>query len=296
MASIAIVGPGRMGLTLAAALAESRDFRSITVYGRHPEPPVHPTIADGSVRYVFGIEPLERDVIAVLLAVPDSVIPEMAFALAGHGLAPDACCAFHLSGSLPTDILEPLHHQGYAVGSFHPLVTIADALVDKERLDGAYVSVTGAPETVAVARRLTLATGSRLLTVPAARRALYHAGVAMASTFVLPLLARSAHLMERAGVPGDDALLALLPLIRGTLDSVERGGVPDAVHGPIARGDVETVALHLRALDVEDQRLYSLLGLEVLRLAEPAMGPEAHGAMADLFSRYVELETTGTGY
>lgn len=296
MDSVAIIGPGRIGLTLAAALAESRQIRAVTVYGRHPEAPAHPIFTEGDARYVFGLEPLERDTSAVLLAVPDATVPEMAFALAGHGAPPDGCVAFHCSGALPTDVLEPLHHQGYSVGSFHPLLAVTNPTLDVGQLPGSWVAVTGAPETVAVARRLSNAMGMRLLSVPAGRRPQYHAAVVMASTLMLPLLGRSAKLMERAGISGEDALAALISLVRSTLDSIEIGGVPDSIRGPIARGDVETVALHLRALDFEDRRLYATLGLEVLRLSEGVLDPEAGGELAGLFAKYVELETTETGH
>ena len=102
-------------------------------------------------------------------------------------------------------------------------------------------------------------------------------------------------MMERAGVDADDAIAALIPLVRSTLASVEERGVPDSLRGPVARGDVETTALHLRALDPEDQRLYALIGSEVLRLAAEGMDEQTVEELAEVFGRYVEIETTGTG-
>jgi hypothetical protein len=59
---------------------------------------------------------------------------------------------------------------------------------------------------------------------------------------------------------------ALLPLLRGTLDNIEQLGVPARLTGPIARGDADTVRLHLARLSPEDRVLYCGLGLELLRL------------------------------
>ena len=131
--------------------------------------------------------------------------------------------------------------------------------------------------------------------MPAGRRPLYDAATTLVSGFLLPVLDLSARLMTRAGVAPDDALPALLPLMHGTLASAAERGVPQALHGPVARGDVETAALHLRALDPEDQRLYALVGTEVARLGEQHLDPSTRAALADLFARYMELETTGTG-
>jgi len=293
--SVAIVGPGRMGLALGAALMDEGAVRELTYYGRRPEPPAHPLFTQGLARYVFGAEPLSGHTRTLILAVPDEVVPEMAFMMAAQGPAPDGCTAYHLSGALPTDVLEPLHERGYAVASFHPLQVIANPIIGVDRIAGSSVAVTGGPQAVANARRLTDALGCRLFTVPAGRRPLYHAAVVLASSYLLPLLDLSSRLMVQAGVSNDDAVQALLPLVRGVLASVEEGGVPSALGGPIARGDVETVALHLRALEDEDRTLYATLGAELLRLGTEPVDAQTRADLAGLFERYLGSEPTVTG-
>ena len=295
MGPVMIVGPGRMGLTLAGAFVESGAFREVIVSGRHPDRPDVPTW-DDRLRYVFGLEQPALGTVAVLLAVPESDVPEVAHALAALGPTPEGCVVFHLSGALPTDVLEPLHHSGYVVGAFHPLIAVTNPLTARRDMGKAWFSVTGSPEAVSVARVLATAIGSRLISVPAARRPSYHAAAVLASTMMLPLLARAVEMMQRAGVDGDEALAALLPLVQSTLNSIEEGDVPDAIRGPIARGDVETVALHLRALDEGEARLYATLGAETLDLARASLDPRISEALDDLFSRYLHLETTGTVY
>lgn len=295
MGPVTIVGPGRMGLALGSALVQSDTVRALTVFGRRPEPPSHPLFTQGLARYVFGVEPLERDSVAVLLAVPDHALPEVVYAVAAQGSAPDGCCAFHLSGSLATDVLAPLHEQGYPVGALHPMQAVSDPLSGAERIAGSYVSITGAPEAVVIARGLVSGVGAHLVTIPAAKRPLYHAATVLSSGFLLPLLDLSARLLQQAGVPGDMAVEALLPLVRGTLSNVEERGVPEAVWGPLSDGDLETVALHLRALDPEDQRLYALFGTELLRLVGDRLGEREREAMAELLGHHLELQTTITG-
>lgn len=298
--SVAVVGPGRMGLSLTSALARSRAFGSVTVFGRHPEPPEHPVFDDESVRWVFGLGAVDRDCAALFLAVPDDVVPELAFAVAGHGPAPEGCSAFHLSGSLPTDVLAPLHHQGFGVGAFHPLVAVGDPLRGADRFVDATVAVTAAPETLRMARSIADAIGSDVVAVPASRRPLFDAAVTLATDALLPVLGRSARLMQQAGLEEHEALRALLPLVRTMLASAEEGGVPFAVAGPILRGDVEAAALHLRALEAPDKRFYAVIGMELLRLSRDVPGlravPEqAREELSDLFRRYAEVETTGAG-
>lgn len=292
--SVAIVGPGRMGLTIASALHDAGEVGTLTLYGRHPEPPGHPLFTQGEAEYVYGAAPLDRRTTALLLAVPDEALPEVAQAFAGQGEAPDGCAAFHLSGALSTDVLEPLHHAGYAVGSVHPLVAVSHPVTGADRLPGASMSVTGGPSATRVASALAQALGMSLIEVPDGRRSLYHAAVVTASTSILPILDLCGRMLARAGVDPDDALSALIPLVRTTLSSVEERGAAASVRGPIARGDVETVGLHLRAMDAEDQRLYAMLAVELLRL-DGDLDDETRAAMSALLARYTEPAHTVAG-
>ena len=283
--SVAIVGPGRMGLALGSALLQTDAIGRLTVFGRRPEPPAHPLFTQGHAEYVFGVEPLAADTSALFLAVPDPLVPEMAHTVAAQGRAPEGCAAFHISGVLSTDVLAPLHAQGYAVGSFHPLQAVAHPVSAADRIPGSYIAVMGAPEAMSVARLLTSAMGSPLIAVPASRRPLFHAATVMASNFLPPLLDLAARLMERAGVTSEEALPALLPLVRGTLSSIEERGLEASVRGPLVTGDVETVALHLRAMEPEDRRLYALFGKELLRLVRSNLDAERGAELHDLFEK-----------
>lgn len=284
---VTIIGPGRAGLALGYALVEANAVTSLTVCGRRPEPPAHPLFVQGLATYRFGLERPRPDAAAVFLAVPDQVVPEMAHALAGHGHAPDGCAVFLLSGALSTEVLAPLHAQGYALGSFHPLQAIAHPVTGAERIPGSYLAVTGAPEAIAVARRLAAKLDSPILTVPEARRPLYHAAAVTAANFLPPLLEVATHMLERSGVPPDESLPALLPLVRGALANIEEGGLAAAVTGPVPRGDVETVEMHLRAVDPADRQLYALLGRALVRLCADRLDEDGHREMTEIFEKEI---------
>jgi predicted short-subunit dehydrogenase-like oxidoreductase (DUF2520 family) len=260
------VGPGRIGLALGYALWRADAVDDLVYCGRRPEPPLHPLFTEGIARYRFGLEPPGLETGAVFLSVPDDVLPEMAHALAGQGAAPPRCAAFHLSGALSTDVLAPLHARGYAVGTFHPLQSFAHPVDGASRLPGSYVSISGEPEAVTTARRLLQHLGCAPLTVPVSRRPLYHAAAVTASNHVAALVALAARLLVQAGVPEDDALPALVPLVRGTVENIESLGVRGALTGPLARGDVETIRLHLRWLEPREREVYRCLASELLEL------------------------------
>jgi len=261
------IGPGRAGLALGYALWEAGAVESITYCGRKTDPPAHPLFFQGVARYVFGLERPEPGTTAVLLGVPDEALPEVSMALAARGDAPPGCAAFHLSGALGTDPLAPLLEKGYSVGTLHPLQSLADPLLGAEQLKGVYFAVSGEPAAISAARRIVNPLGSFVLTIPVARRPLYHAAAVFASNYLVVLIGAAGRLMVQAGVPEDEALQAILPLARGSLENLGRLGPVRALTGPVSRGDVETVRLHLRTLEDRERALYASLGLEILKLA-----------------------------
>lgn len=269
---LVVVGPGRLGLSLGTALWQADAVRDLVFYGRRPEPPGHPLFAQGMASYRFGLDAPDPGTEAVLLTVPDDVLPEIAHALAGHGPGPPGCAVLHCSGALSAEPLAPLHARGYPVGSLHPLQAIAHPLTGAERLPGSAFAISGEPVALAVARRIVGALGGRPLQIPVARRPAYHASAVLASNGLAALLAAAARLMVQSGVDADDALPALVPLVRGTLENIAELGLQDALTGPVVRGDLETVRLHLAALAPRDRALYVALARELTELAAEGLG------------------------
>lgn len=276
---IVIVGPGRMGLALGASLVQVGAVERLGYVGRSVEPPPHPLFDDGRglpgaleepVAYRVYPQPIPDGTTAVLLAVPDDAVAEVAQEMAAVGPAPAGCVALHLSGALSTDPLAPLHLAGYAVGSMHPLQTVADPWAAGERLIGSAFALAGEPAAIAAARRLVHELAGQPLVIPPALRPLYHAAAVVASNYLVALVALAGRIMVQAGVSEHEALAALIPLVRGTLDNVEHLGPASALTGPIARGDCDTVRLHLARLSPEERPLYCALGCEALRLARAA--------------------------
>lgn len=289
MYSVMIIGPGKAGLALGYALLQAEAVDRLTVCGRRPEPPAHPLFTQGLAEYVFGLQVPEPGARAVFLAVPDQAVSEMAHTLAAQGDPPQECAAFHMAGALSTEVLAPLHARGYAIGSFHPLQAIAHAVTGAERLPGSSVAVTGAPAAVAVARHLASSMGCPVINVPERWRPLYHAAAVTAANYLPTLLDAACRMLERAGLSHDEALPALMTLVEGSLANIRELGLDAAVTGPVARGDLETIDLHLRALDGDDRRLYATFGRELTRLVAADL-PE--GVRSALMQRF-EAEEEG---
>ena len=122
--------------------------------------------------------------------------------------------------------------------------------------------------------RLARALGAKPRRVPPEQRTLYHAAAVMASNYVVALAAQGVDVLGRAGWTRAEALDALLPLMRGVLENLERAGLPDALIGPIRRGDPETVKRQVAELAATGGGLplqaYRVLGAAALELARQA--------------------------
>lgn len=176
----------------------------------------------------------------VLLCVPDDEIAAVVSRIADSGSVP--AVIGHTSGATGLEALVAVDCPGGAF-SLHPLQTVPDPATD---LVGAPAAIAGTGQgAIAVARELTERLGMVPFEVEEEARALYHAAASIASNFLVTLEQEAAELMARSGVEEPREILA--PLVRRSLENwVERG--PEALTGPVARGDSETVERHRAAI------------------------------------------------
>jgi predicted short-subunit dehydrogenase-like oxidoreductase (DUF2520 family) len=219
--SIAIVGAGRLGTALAAALrAAGRDV--LGPLGRG---------ADGG-----GAS-------AVLLCVPDGEIASATAAIEPGPLVG------HCSGATGLEPLAP--HEAL---SLHPLMTVP-AGAGPGVLAGAGCAVDGTtPRALAAAEALAGILGMHATRVVGEDRAAYHAAASIASNFLVTLEGAAERLAATAGVERE----LLAPLVRAAVENWAARGAEDALTGPIARGDEDTVA---RQRDAVAERTPDLLPL-----------------------------------
>ena len=103
----------------------------------------------------------------------------------------------------------------------------------------------------------------------AAQRARYHAACALASNHLAVLFEASRATLTGQGHPAEVVEPALAVLMRSALENLLALGVPRGVTGPVARGDMDAVARHVKALAGPAGELYALLSA---RLAEMLAG------------------------
>lgn len=205
---IAIVGQGRLGTAL---------FNALHAAGVEPIGPLGRGGFAGEADVVF-------------LCVPDSQIAAAAAAV------PRGALLAHCSGALSLSVLGD--RDGF---SMHPLLSVTK---ETTTFQGAGCAVSAASErSRAMCDEIVKTLGLRSFAVPDELRPLYHAAAAVAAGNVVAVASLAERLMTLAGVDRE----YLIPLVRSAVDNWARSG-PDALTGPIARGDEATVEKHRAAI------------------------------------------------
>jgi len=207
----------------------------------------------------------------LLITTPDDQIKVVAQALESLQLAKrQKPVALHTSGALSSTVLSTLAKRGWEVGSLHPLLSISD-LKGEMGFAGAYWCIEGQPLAQRRAKALVRSLKGNSFSIGLEYKALYHASAVMSSGSVVALFAAAIEMLMACGLPRGEAKEVLMPLLESTVRSLEDKEPGAALTGPFARGDFETIKLHLDALrkvhkrEIED--LYRVLGKRSLELA-----------------------------
>jgi predicted short-subunit dehydrogenase-like oxidoreductase (DUF2520 family) len=204
----------------------------------------------------------------VLLAVPDDVLPDLVSGLAAIGAFRAGQIVVHTNGARGVDVLAPAIAAGVLPLALHPAMTFTGRSEDLARLAAACVGVTVADETGwSVGEALVLEMGAEPVRVPSRARPLYHAALAHGANHLATVVRDAVDALERAGVVPAERLLG--PLLEAALDNTLRHG-DRALTGPLSRGDIDTVRLHLAALARSAPELVDPYRAQAARTADRA--------------------------
>jgi predicted short-subunit dehydrogenase-like oxidoreductase (DUF2520 family) len=238
---IGIIGAGAVGVALARALVAAE----IPIIGVGVRDAAR-VAAEISVP-LLAITRIVADAGTVILAVPDDVIVPVARAYTWRA----GQWVIHCAGSQPAALLAEAAAPA-AAGAWHPLAAFARPGSGPPPTISPFVdhiiAIDGDEAVSAGLAALARALGGTPLTVPPEARAIYHLAAVLTSAGIVTALAEARVAWQVVGLDPALALPALLPLAASTVGNLERIGLPDALSGPVARGDVATVARHLAAL------------------------------------------------
>jgi predicted short-subunit dehydrogenase-like oxidoreductase (DUF2520 family) len=244
--SIAIVGPGRLGTALAAALKQA-GYKITEVVSRNNVDACRRAtklakIVGGHARTITDAR-LDADV--VWFCVPDREISTVSRKVAALASWSDKV-ALHSSGALVSDELDSLRQRGAAVASVHPFMTFVRG--SRPRLAGVPFALEGDARAVKMARRIASDLGAGPFTIARNNKVAYHAWGAFASPLIIVLLAMAEQVARETGQSASHARNKMRPIVNQTIENYFEFGAARAFSGPLVRGDAEIVKKHLRVL------------------------------------------------
>jgi predicted short-subunit dehydrogenase-like oxidoreductase (DUF2520 family) len=222
-----VFGAGKVGAGLARAMR--RIGLRVTLRANRRGLPKRPIAAD-----------------LVILALRDRDLTPIAEAMAKSKLT-GAAPVVHCAGALGPEALAPLRTAGVPVAQMHPMISFASP-ARTPSLERGQLHVDGDPRAVAVARALGRRLGMTPRTIDGLDRVAYHAAAGLVANGAAALAAGAIELLVRAGIDRQVAALMLGPLVRSVGDNVEVLGMPEALTGPVRRGDATGVGRHLETL------------------------------------------------
>ncbi len=270
MRKIGIIGVGRLGGALAIALAR-KNYEIENLVARAPEKAqiIHDFVGGNLLNFApKDLSEISSDVI--FIATQDFEIENAAAALAEN--LKHKPFVFHTSGSLSSEILRSLRDVGCIVGSFHPLVSISDAVNGANRFKNAYFCVEGDAEAVEIADDIAVELGGKSFSIAPENKTLYHAAAVTACGHLVALIDVAGEMLAKCGIDEDLSKDILLPLVESTIKNLSEQTTAQALTGTFARADVETFEKHMEALSEnvsgEIASIYLQLGERSTHLAE----------------------------
>jgi predicted short-subunit dehydrogenase-like oxidoreductase (DUF2520 family) len=219
--TVFIYGAGKVGRALAASLLEKKTQVTLR-----------------AARRGFPRGGIEADVL--VLAVRDRELPKaVSELLLGDVLSPRTAVV-HVAGALSPEVLAPLRARCAGVAQMHPMISFASKTRFPSLTRG-NMHVQGDRVATSRARLLARTLGMTPRTIPELDTVAYHAAAGLVANGAAALAAVGADILVAAGVDRKTAPKMLGPLLRSVADNIEILGFPDALTGPVRRGDAAAV-------------------------------------------------------
>jgi predicted short-subunit dehydrogenase-like oxidoreductase (DUF2520 family) len=277
--AVALIGAGSAGTAMAIALhkegypiaaVSSRSLKSAQRCG---------ALVDCEHT---GTDPADasRQAEIIIISTPDSAIENTCQIVVDSGGLCTGQLMLHLSGALTSDALIAARAEGADTLSLHPAQTMVEPFQSAELLKTTWFCLEGNDSAVARGREITNEISGNTIVIDKDKKALYHAALSFSSNYLTTLEAIAIEMLIEAGISRQNALALLMPLIQGSVDTLANFSLPDALTGPMSRGDAKTIEKHLRAMEEGPEshlKLYKMMGLEALKLAR-AKGKMAQGS------------------
>jgi predicted short-subunit dehydrogenase-like oxidoreductase (DUF2520 family) len=280
--TVAIIGAGRLGKTLARLVVSASDYSLSGLYTRSASPQIGEVLTDTSILIQSSEHMQPADI--YLITTPDDQIAAACDMLCHSSYLQPGNIILHCSGLHTAAILQSAKNHGCYTASIHPLRSFADPLQSYQAFPGTYCALEGDEAGLLETRKLFESFGGIVFSIASDEKALYHAASVFASNYTVTLYAVATQLLQDAQVSPEIASAMTQNLMQGTLNNLAYHTDPaQALTGPILRGDEQTLRAHLKSLQPATlKQLYAILGEHTLDLTK--LSPEKKSAIQRILS------------
>jgi predicted short-subunit dehydrogenase-like oxidoreductase (DUF2520 family) len=278
---VAIIGAGRVGGAVGHLLAKA-GWRITAVVTRSTASAGRAAAFIGSGVPMTDASQAASGADIVFITTPDGAIRHVCSGIAEGGGFRPGDLVVHMSGAHSMELLDAAKGAGAHRAVIHPLQSIPSMEQGTRNIPGSFFRIEADPDALQTARALVQTLGGSELALPKwspdrESAALYHAGAVAVSNYLVALIDYGLRFYQALGAGRQDALKAVLPLIKGTLGNIETFGTTAALTGPIARGDAATVKGHVEAMRLRAPELlplYRELAKQTIAIARERGLPE----------------------
>ena len=245
-ARISIIGAGRVGTTIAAAISKLNNpllricaVSSPTQASRDRAASFIEAEAAGKNKTRILYTPDNAECAAegniIMICTPDDTISKISAELAPNGKFDAKQKLFiHFSGAKSLEVLMPLKKAGGYLASIHPLKSFASIKDSIKTLKGSIFGITFdkdiTPQHIQFIKKMVKALGCSTIEVEDEKKSIYHASACIASNYLVSLLNYAVKTNEKIGIKPEDSLKGLEGLIDGTISNIKALGTQKSLN------------------------------------------------------------------
>lgn len=203
---VGVIGAGRVGPVLAAALAGA-DHALVGITGGSDPDRVEAVLPGVPV---LTAEEVVRRSELVIVAVPHDELPGLVAGLAELGAWQTGQLVLHTDPAYGVDVLAPAAARGAIPLAVHPAMAFTGTSIDLRQLRASYAAVTAPAMVLPIGQALAVELGCEPVVVAEADRPAYAEAIGTATEFSAAIVAQAAGLLVQAGVEEPGRFLSAL--------------------------------------------------------------------------------------
>jgi predicted short-subunit dehydrogenase-like oxidoreductase (DUF2520 family) len=269
---ISVVGAGKVGSAILQNLSK-KGYPVVSIIDKNIKSALRLATKVECKKYSYNTSDIDKETEMLFITTPDDVIAKVAKEIsADKKLKFKNMFVAHTSGVQTSAVLKPLKSKGATVFSMHPIQSFPkDISINRleKNIQNIYFGFEGEAGTYSIASRLASELGGKIISIDKKLKPLYHIACVFASNYIVTNLNIVSEISSLLKIDNNWSDV-FRPLTYSSIENALTLSPKEALTGPIERGDLETVKMHIEALKKYAPDLmsyYLLFGVETARLA-----------------------------